>query len=557
MSESDRLLLATARHTRGWACALGAVAVGQAAAETLLPATLGRAVDAAIYGNAEGLTWPLLFAALVTFVAGGDIVVQLAGGASAAQATAWLRHRLVGHVLMVGARPRLPAGEIAGRMVTGTADAGFGAGAVIQAAAAVVPPVGSLIALALIDPWLALAFAAGLPFIALLLRAFVRDTSAIVTRYLRTQGIIAARLVDAIRGSRTIAAAGTAAQEEDRILKGLPELAEHGHATWRVQAGVASRGVLALPLLQVAVLAVAGLELSAGRVTPGQMLAAAQYAGLGAGIGPVITHLGRLARARAGAQRLVEILAQPALRYGTRVLAGGDGRLEFRGVTAGGVLDGVDLVVPGGSALAVVGRSGAGKSLLAALAGRLAEPESGEVLLDGVPLASLKRRELRRAVGYAFERPALFGHTVAEAIGFGPVPAATDRVREAAEAARADTFIRRLPEGYGTALADTPMSGGERQRIGLARAFAHPGRVLLLDDATSSLDTVTELQVSQALFGDLAGRTRVIMAHRAATAARADLVAWLDQGRIRACGPHHDLWRDAAYRSVFQSDDAS
>jgi ATP-binding cassette subfamily B protein len=96
------------------------------------------------------------------------------------------------------------------------------------------------------------------------------------------------------------------------------------------------------------------------------------------------------------------------------------------------------------------------------------------------------------------------------------------------------------------------MSGGERQRIGLARAFAHGGRLLILDDATSSLDTVTEHQVARALTGELRDRTRLIVAHRATTAARADLVVWLDAGRVRAAGPHRVLWQDPAYRAIFE-----
>jgi ATP-binding cassette subfamily B protein len=191
--------------------------------------------------------------------------------------------------------------------------------------------------------------------------------------------------------------------------------------------------------------------------------------------------------------------------------------------------------------VAVVGRSGGGKSLLAALAGRLADPDGGQILLDGVPLASLERGELRNAVGYAFARPALFGATIAEAIG--------GDAERAARSACADPFIRRLPLGYGTPPSEAPMSGGELQRLGLARAFAHPGRVLVLDDATSSLDTVTEVQVGDVLTRD--GRTRLIIAHRVGTAARADLVAWLDGGRVRACAPHHELWPDPDYREVF------
>ncbi|WP_031054702.1 ATP-binding cassette domain-containing protein, partial [Streptomyces sp. NRRL WC-3774] len=191
------------------------------------------------------------------------------------------------------------------------------------------------------------------------------------------------------------------------------------------------------------------------------------------------------------------------------------------------VLDGVDLVVPGGTTLAVVGRSGAGKSLLAALAGRLAEPDAGEVLLDGVPLRELTHDALRRSIGYAFERPALLGGTVEEEIGLALPSRSPAQVREAARTAHADDFVRRLPEGYDTLVADAPRSGGESQRLGLARAFAHGGRLLILDDALSSLDTVTEARIAEALVSGGARGTRLLVAHRAATAARADAVAWL------------------------------
>jgi ATP-binding cassette subfamily B protein len=110
--------------------------------------------------------------------------------------------------------------------------------------------------------------------------------------------------------------------------------------------------------------------------------------------------------------------------------------------------------------------------------------------------------------------------------------------------------VQRLPQGYHTPLAQAPLSGGETQRLGLARAL-RAGRLLILDDATSSLDTVTEHQISQALAGINGGRTRIVVTHRAATAARADLVAWLDGGRLLGCAPHHVLWRCSAYRALF------
>jgi ATP-binding cassette subfamily B protein len=220
------------------------------------------------------------------------------------------------------------------------------------------------------------------------------------------------------------------------------------------------------------------------------------------------------------------------------------------------VLDALDLAVPAGSSVAIVGRSGSGKSTLAALAGRLIDPDDGEVLLDGVPLRSLSRPALRGAVQYAFERPALLGATLGAAIGFGFTAPSRGQVQVAARAACADAFIQRLPHGYDTALAGAPLSGGEAQRIGLARAFAHAraARLMILDDATSSLDTATEMQVSRTLTQGLRGRTRLIVAHRVATAARADLVAWLDQGHLKAYGPHDELWTDPGYRAVFVAD---
>lgn len=247
------------------------------------------------------------------------------------------------------------------------------------------------------------------------------------------------------------------------------------------------------------------------------------------------------------------------MRYGTAPAPSGPGRIEFRGVAAraGGraVLEDVDLVVPGGALVAVVGRSGSGKSLLAALAGRLADPDEGEILLDGAPLPALGRRELRREIGYGFERPVLLGDTLGDAIACGTEAASREEVVAAAQAARADDFIRLMARGYDTPLADAPMSGGEMQRVGLARTFAHARRVVVLDDVAASLDTVTEHHISAVLTGALRDRTRIVIAHRTSTAARADAVIWLEDGRVRAYAPHAELWQDPLYRALFEARD--
>lgn len=556
---SAALLRAATRHSGPRCAALALIAIASTGANLLLPAALGRALDLLLAGAADATRWVLWCAALVLLLAVLDAFDTVLGGTTTARTTAWLRRRLAGHVLAVGPRAvgRFGSGDLVARIVGVATQAGTAPATLAALFAGLAGPVGAVVALGLISPWPAAVFLGGAPVLALLLRAFARDSSACVERYQQVQGRMASALSEAIEGHRTIAAAGTADRTVARILRPLPELSREGHRMWRIQGRAAAQAVAVAPLLQVGVLAVAGFLLAQRRLTVGELLAASRYAVLAAGIGVLVGQVSGLVQARAAARRLGEVLDEPATSYGVRHLPPGQGRLELLGVTArrGGraVLDGVDLVVPAGTTLAVVGRSGAGKSLLAAVAGRLTDPDEGEVRLDGVPLPELGRGELRRAIAYAFERPALLGESVEDTIAFGvprPDPA---RVREAALAARADSFVRRLPEGYGTPVADAPLSGGEAQRLGLARAFARDSRVLILDDALSSLDTITEHHITEALLRRASGRTRLIVAHRASTASRADAVAWLDGGKVRAVGPHTRLWRLAGYREVFGS----
>ncbi|MGW2616879.1 ABC transporter ATP-binding protein [Streptomyces sp. NPDC001500] len=568
---ADRLLLTVVGRGGAWGAVLAAASLLLSGIYVALPALMGRTVDA-VLGPGDITLWLTLSIVAVALLIVCDVLDDYAGAVANARSTAWLRHTLLAHVLDMGPRAtrRHTPGDLTARLVGNTSRAGSAPSGLVWAVTELIPPIGAVAALALIDPWLCLTFLAGLPLIVVVVRAFARDVSDVNDRYLAAQARIATRLADALTGIRTITAAGTLDRETDRVLAPLPELHRHGRGMWRAYSRVSARDAVIVPLLEIAVLAVAGLELARGRITPGQLLAATEYVVLATGVSSLVASVNKLALARATAGRVAEVLDSPPMEYGrARLPTAGGGRLEFQHVTVhapegGALLDGVDLEIPEGALTAVVGRSGSGKSLLAALAGRLADPDDGEVRLDGVPLRDLTRADLRQAVAYGFERPALLGDTFAEAIAFGPSAQGEQgelgegdaAVREAAATARADTFLRTMPDGYATAVATAPLSGGETQRVGLARAFAQSGRsgrLLVLDDVTASLDTVTEHHITEVLTGSgaLATRTRLVVTHRASTAARADLVIWLDAGRVRRRATHRELWTDPGYRAVF------
>ncbi|GIF14379.1 ABC transporter ATP-binding protein [Actinoplanes teichomyceticus] len=543
---------AVVRRSRLWLPLIALTAVTGSLSALALPTVLGRAVDA-VLADGHGGRWLLWATILIAAGVLVDVVDAFAAGACVAGATAWLRERLVRHVLTLDSRgaARFEPGDLVSRVSANAPDAAQAGPSVVLTFTALFAPVGSLVLLALIDWWLAVAFLAASALVAVVLVTFTRRTSRLLAGYQRIQGTMAGRLAESLAGARTIAAAGTVEQERRRILQPLPELRAQGLLSWLALARASAQAAVVGPLVLVAVLGAGGLGLVAGRITAGELFAAGQYAMLGAGLGTLTGVLGRLARARAGVRRLAEVFAVPPMTYGTAGLPPGAGTLRFAGVTVRDgdrrLLDRVDLTVPGGSTVAVVGRSGAGKSTLAALACRLLEPDEGTVLLDGVPLPAVRHEALRAAAGCAFERPVLVGATVGDAIGVGR-DAGT--VRAAARATEAHRFVSRLPAGYATPLAETPMSGGEAQRLGLARAWP-ADRLLVLDDATSSLDVVTEMLIHRALAADGERRTRLLVTHRAATAARADTVIWLDGGRVRAMAPHRTLWADPAYREVF------
>ncbi|MDL4814179.1 ATP-binding cassette domain-containing protein [Actinomadura opuntiae] len=560
--DGRRLLRAAARRFRALLVLLAAATVVRVAAMLATPVMLGRAIDAVRSGRGLGAAIAGLAVVLLT-AALADAAEELAGTYCGSRITAWLRHCLIERVLELGApgRRRFPAGDVLSRLTESAGGPAAFPTLLLSSAAALATTAGAVVALGLIDWTLALVFALGTPPAVLALRMFVAKAGAPFADYQRHQAEIGTRLLDARQGARTVRASGTSAREVRRILRPLPLLGAAGRLTWDAQGQVGWRLSLLAPLLQIMVVGVAGVRLATGDVTAGELVAAASYTSMAVGAAALFDTFVALLNCEVAAGRVAEILdAEPAVRRPARPvpLPDGPGALRLRGVTVRvdgrTVLDRLDLAVPPRTAVAVVGTSGSGKSVLVAAIARLADPDEGRVELDGVDVADVALPELRRAVAYAFERPALLGATVHDMIAYARPGATRAEVRRAARTAAADQFVRALPAGYDTPLAEAPMSGGELQRLGLARAALADARLLVLDDATSSLDTATEMRVTRALREVLAGRTSLVVARRPATAARADLVAWLDAGRIRALAPHGELWADPRYRAVFAAE---
>jgi len=219
------------------------------------------------------------------------------------------------------------------------------------------------------------------------------------------------------------------------------------------------------------------------------------------------------------------------------------------------VLRDVDLELEPGRTVALIGHTGSGKTTLATLVPRFYDPAAGRVTVDGLDVREAKLVSLRRQIGIVAQDPFLFSDTVRENIAFGRPDASQEDVEEAARLAQAHDFVERLPEGYDTVIGERgiTLSGGQRQRIAIARALLLDPRILILDDATASVDATTEAKIRLGLRQAMRNRTTIIIAHRLSTLALADELVVLDRGRIVARGTHEDLiQRSPVYREIYE-----
>ncbi len=229
------------------------------------------------------------------------------------------------------------------------------------------------------------------------------------------------------------------------------------------------------------------------------------------------------------------------------------GDIELRGISveygATRALDNIDLRIPAGATVAVVGHTGSGKSTLVGLIPRLFDPTGGAVLVDGNDLRSLDPADLRRQIGFVPQETFLFSATIAENIAFGVEDATDEQIRRAAELAGLAGDIEGFPEGYATMVGERglTLSGGQKQRTAIARAILRDPRILILDDALSSVDTLTEERILNHLAGVMRGRTVILISHRVSTVRQADRIVVLESGRIVEQGTHAELLAAGGY----------
>jgi len=301
------------------------------------------------------------------------------------------------------------------------------------------------------------------------------------------------------------------------------------------------------------VLMVGGQQVLAGRISLGSFVMFNTYMGML--VWPMIAFgwvVNLTQRGSASLGRINELLHErPSIAAPPDAVELRDvrGEIEFRDVTVDYGLHGLDLRIPAGQTLAVVGHTGSGKSTLVQLVPRLLDPDSGAVLVDGIDLRRLDPEALRRHIGFVPQETFLFSATIAGNIAFGVESATDDEIRRAAELAGLAGDIEAFPNGYQTMVGERgiTLSGGQKQRTAIARAILRDPRILILDDALSSVDTLTEERILTHLAEVMKGRTVILISHRVSTVRQADRIVVLEKGRIVEQGTHAELIAAGGY----------
>ncbi len=404
-----------------------------------------------------------------------------------------------------------------------------------------------------IQPWLAVLSLAPAPIVVITAMRYNRRSRPAVQEIQQRLAELTAEVEESISGIRVVKAFAREPHMLERFRHSVGRVFDQNVFSTRLSAFYSPLLGFLPSLGLAAILLVGGRQVIHGQLTLGEFTAFYTY--LLMLIGPMRilgTALGMAQRAVASGNRMFEILdREPRIESAPRAapLPPGSGEVELRGVSleygGGGVdaLRDVDLHVDAGSTVALVGPSGSGKTSLVALLARLYDPTAGAVRIDGADIRDVDVASLRSQIAFVAEESFLFSATVAENIAYARPDATPAEVERAARRAQAHPFISALPGGYDTLIGERglTLSGGQRQRVAIARALLADPRILVLDDATSSVDARTEAAIREGLAEAMRGRTTFIVAHRLSTISLADEIVVLDGGRVVDRGVHDDL----------------
>jgi ABC-type multidrug transport system fused ATPase/permease subunit len=545
------------------------LAVGSQAAQIALYAVTGRVIDDAIRPHDRGQLWLLIWIILALGAAKAAFMVgrRLISGRQALGVEFDLRNALYAHLLRLsfGYYDRHQTGQLMSRATVDLQGVRFFLGYGLIFFFQHVLTIVSVTAVMFWFNWrLALIALAITPVLIAIAYRYSHVAHPLLRDVQQKLADVATVAEENIVGVHVVK---SFAQEEQELEK----FARRSEAVFGQSVHANRQRALYVPLIsfipllaQGAVLLVGGRMVAHGTLPIGEFIAFNLYVTmLVMPLRSLGMWIGQAQRATASGERIFEVMDEPEEvrdRPVARPLPSGEGAIRFEHVgfsygTGRPVLEDVDLDVAPGRTVALIGNTGSGKTTLTSLVPRFYDVTSGRVLVDGVDVRDVEVASLRGAIGVISQDPFLFSATVRENIAFGRADATDEEVEHAARLAQAHEFVERLPDHYDTVIGERgiTLSGGQRQRLAIARALVVDPRILILDDATASVDATTEARIRLGLREAMRGRTTLIIAHRLSTIALADEIVVLDAGRITARGQHDELLRTSpVYRDIYE-----
>ncbi len=564
-----RRLLGFLRPYRTWVLWSLALAFGAMGATVLIPYLTGRAIDS-IRGHHRHELTTLALAIVAAGLARVALSVarRLVAGRVSLGVERDLRNMLYGHLqrLELAFFDSQQTGQLMSRVTVDLQAVRFFLGyGLIFIGQSLLSIVLAAVAMFALRPELAALALAPVPFVVVIAQRYGRRSQPALKEVQQRIAELTAAAQESISGVRVVKAFAQEERQLGRFEHSVERVFSQAIYATRIQARYTPMIAFLPNIGLAAILLFGGREVIGGSLTVGQFTAF--YAYLLMLLVPMRTlgtMLSAAQRSTASGARIFQILdraPQLSAPEGAPPLPPGRGRVSLMGVgltfegSSRPALSDVDLEIEPGRTVALVGGIGAGKTALVSLLARLYDVSSGSVAIDGADVRSVDLPSLRRAIATVTDDPFLFSASVHDNIAYASGDATREEVRRAARAAQADSFIDSLPRGYDTLVGERglTLSGGQRQRIAIARAILADPHVLILDDATSSVDASTEEEIKLALAEVMEGRTTFVIAHRLSTISLADEIVVLADGRVVAHGDHDQLLeRSELYREIVE-----